>query len=74
VAQVQPSNGISSWVVLQGRVVVDLPNGFAPEILSTGTVLHLRDSKPVQLHALDDAKILHIYHSEHECSCEIVNA
>ena len=66
----QPSNGISSWIVLEGRVVVDLPDGVAPEILSTGTVLHMRDAKPAQLQALDDTTIVQIYYSEQQCFCK----
>jgi transcriptional regulator with XRE-family HTH domain len=61
---------ISSWIVLKGRVLLDLPQemGGKSLIVDAGNVIHFREHGWVQLKAMLDATIVHIVHSR-VCAC-----
>lgn len=63
-------NPISSWIVLKGRVLLDLPQemGGKSLIVDAGNVIHFREHGKVQLKAMQDAMIVHIVHSR-VCAC-----
>ena len=63
-------NQISSWILLKGRVLLDLPQeiGGKSLIVDAGNVIHFREHGRVQLRAMQDATIVHIVHSR-VCAC-----
>jgi hypothetical protein len=63
-------NQISSWIVLKGRALLDLPQemGGKSHIVDAGNVIHFREHGWVQLKAMLDATIVHIVHSR-VCTC-----
>jgi transcriptional regulator with XRE-family HTH domain len=65
-------NQISSWILLKGRVLLDLPQemGGKSLIVDAGNVIHFREHGTVQLRAMQDATIVHIVHSR-VCACRL---
>jgi hypothetical protein len=63
---------ISSWILLKGRALVDLPQemGGKSLIVDAGNVIHFREHGTVQLKAMLDATIVHIVHSR-VCACRL---
>jgi hypothetical protein len=53
---------ISSWILLKGRVLVDLPPAMGTKslIVDEGNVIHFREHGPIQVKALQSATIVHI--------------
>lgn len=68
--KIPPLNHPSSWIVLQGRVIMDIrtPAGSIPELAGKDSVIHLREHSPQKLQALEDTKLLQIVFSG-ECFC-----
>ena len=62
-----PQGVMSSWIVLSGRIVVDLPDGDS-DILNSGCVLHLRESVPQQIQALAETRLLVVYCSPNDAA------
>lgn len=64
-------NHPASWIVLSGRVIMNVPKGNKDgisELVEKDSVLHLRESPPKKLHALEDSELLQIVYSG-ECFC-----
>lgn len=61
----------SSWIVLSGRVIMDVRKGkdSIAELVEKESVLHLREDHPKKLHALEDSRLLQIVYSG-ECFCK----
>ena len=61
---------ISSWILLKGRALVDLPAAMGAKslIVDEGNVIHFREHGPVQVKALQSATIVHVVHSR-VCGC-----
>jgi transcriptional regulator with XRE-family HTH domain len=61
---------ISSWILLKGRVLLDLPAtmGGKSLIVDSGNVIHFREHGTVQVKALQDSAIVQIVHSR-ICGC-----
>lgn len=64
-------NHPASWIMLSGRVIMDVRKGAdsISELVEKDSVLHLRDSPPKKLHALEDSELLQIVYSG-ECFCK----
>jgi transcriptional regulator with XRE-family HTH domain len=63
-------NHPASWIMLSGRVIMDVRRGddSIAELVEKDSVLHLRDSPPKKLQALEDSELLQIVYSG-ECFC-----
>lgn len=61
---------ISSWILLKGRALLDLPAemGSKSLIVDTGNVIHFREHGAVQVKAVQDSTIVQIVHSR-MCGC-----
>jgi transcriptional regulator with XRE-family HTH domain len=64
------SSQMSSWILLEGRVLVELPGTMSKRslLLDPGAALHFRGHETIQIKALRDARFAQIVHS-HECHC-----
>lgn len=62
---------ISSWIVLTGRLLVELQNGIGAKsiILDAGNVLHFREHGNVTLQAMQRSSVAQVVHS-HICECK----
>jgi len=66
------SSPLSSWIVLSGRLMAELPNtmGAKSMILDASNVLHFRKYGDVNLNAMQDSTIIQvIYSTVCECNC-----
>jgi len=63
-------NQIASWILLRGRVLLDLPLtlGGKSMVVESGNVMHFRERGDVALKGLSDSTIAHIVHSR-ACRC-----
>lgn len=63
-------NQISSWILLKGRVLVELPAAMGGKsvIVDTGNVIHFRELGEIQVKALQDSVLIHIVHGR-VCEC-----
>jgi transcriptional regulator with XRE-family HTH domain len=61
---------ISSWIVLSGRLLVEVQHGIGAKsiILDIGNVLHFREHGVVTLHAMQRSSVVQVVHS-HICEC-----
>jgi transcriptional regulator with XRE-family HTH domain len=66
---------LSSWIVLTGRLLVELPPtmGTKSVVLDTGNVLHFREHGEVALEALQDSTVVQVVYSRH-CECKPADA
>ena len=69
-------HAMSSWIVLEGRTIFEMPKdseGGPPsqrsELLETGSVIHLREVRPVRVEALENSELLQIVCSAVDCPC-----
>lgn len=64
------SDRLSSWIVLSGRVMAELPDNMEGKsmILDADNVIHFREYGEVALHALQDCAIAQVVYSS-ECAC-----
>ena len=62
---------LSSWIVLAGRLLVELPQSMGTKsvILDTGNVLHFREHGELALEALQDSTLLQVVYSQN-CECD----
>jgi len=67
---------ISSWIVLAGRTIFEMPKASMggrgsqrSELLETGSVIHLRGAGPVRVQALENSELLQIVCSAADCPC-----
>ena len=61
---------VSSWIVLKGRVLLELPPelGSKAAIVDAGNVLHFREPGMISVRALQESTIIQIEYS-HTCGC-----
>jgi transcriptional regulator with XRE-family HTH domain len=61
---------ISSWILLKGRILLDLPAGMGGKslIADTGNVIHFVSTAPLELKALQPSTIVQVVHSR-ICEC-----
>lgn len=61
---------MSSWILLRGRALVELPASMGKRsiLLDAGNVLHFREHAPIQVKALQEVSFLQIFHSQ-QCQC-----
>jgi transcriptional regulator with XRE-family HTH domain len=64
-------NQISSWIVVKGRILLELPPewGGKTAIIDAGNVIHFREQGILGIHPLLDSTIVQIVHS-HACECK----
>jgi transcriptional regulator with XRE-family HTH domain len=64
-------NHPASWIMLSGRAIMDIRRGAdsISELVEKDSVLHLRESHPKKLQALEDSELLQIVYSG-ECFCK----
>jgi len=67
---------MSSWIVLEGRAIFELPEASVggpgsqrSELLETGSVIHLRAVGPIRVQALENTELLQIVYSAADCPC-----
>ncbi|MBZ5670764.1 MAG: helix-turn-helix transcriptional regulator [Acidobacteriia bacterium] len=67
---------ISSWIVLEGRAIFEMPEASVggpgsqrSELLETGSVIHLRGVGPIGVQALENTELLQIVYSAGDCLC-----
>ncbi len=66
------SSPLSSWIVLSGRLMAELPHAMGDKslILDASNVLHFRKYGDVSLHAMQDSTLVQvIYSTICECNC-----
>jgi transcriptional regulator with XRE-family HTH domain len=66
---------LSSWIVLSGRLLVELPQSMGTKsvILDTGNVLHFREHGELTFEALQDSTVVQVVYSQN-CECEQASA
>jgi DNA-binding XRE family transcriptional regulator len=66
------SEGMSSWIVLSGRVIFEMagPLGSTGELVENGCVIHVRGGTPVRIQALQDSEMIQVICSHSTlCAC-----
>jgi len=62
---------LSSWILLTGRLLVELPQSMGAKsvILDTGNVLHFREHGELSIEALQESTVLQVVYSQN-CECD----
>jgi transcriptional regulator with XRE-family HTH domain len=73
-ADATPPGARSSWIVLDGRVIFEIPGlgpETTPELLEAGSVIHFRRGAPASVNAMQDSRMLQVVCSV-QCLCNAV--
>lgn len=73
--QTELEGTVASWIVLEGRVILDLvfDKREVSELLNAGSVIHFRPGVTMNVQAVSDSQLIEIQCTNGDCFCTVYN-